>query len=137
MLDKVVGTFGALFVILLFTFCGTIFAGLIGEWYALQNEAQFLAQSQGKYGGYTTEANTELQNFVADRRLDRSRLTVQVSAPGAPVPWGTPVRATVTYNFPYRLGRWVSFDVPVTGRGRAVSTYLRGAYNVSYTSPSW
>ena len=137
MLDKIVGTFGALFVILLFTFCGTLFVGLIGEWYAIQNEAQFLAQSQGKYGGYTQEANTELQNFVTTQHLDGSRLTVQVSASGAPVFWGTPVHATVTYNFPYQLGQWVSFDVPIAGRGRAVSTYLPGAYNVNYTSPSW
>ena len=137
MLDKVTGTFGALFVILLFVFCGALFTGLVGEWYAIQNEAQFLAVSQGKYGGYTREANTELNRFITERRLDRSRLNVQVSAPGAPVPWGTPVHATVTYNFPYRLGRWVGFDVPITGRGRAVSTYLKDAYSVSYTSPRW
>ena len=137
MLDKVIGTFGALFIILIFVLCGVLFIGLVGQWYIIQNEAQFLAHSQGKYGGYTQEANNELQTFVAEKGLDRDRLSVQVSAPGAPVPWGTPVHAKITYNFPYRLGQWVNFDVPISGQGRAVSTYLRGAYNVSYTYPSW
>ena len=126
-----------MFVVLLFAFCATLFIGLTGEWHAIQNEAQFLAQSQSKYGGYTPEANTELREFIADRRIDRTRLSVYASASGAPVAWGTPVHATITYNFPYKLGKWVDFDVPITGQGRAVSTYLPGAYNVSYTHPLW
>ncbi|MEW5898764.1 MAG: hypothetical protein AB1652_06275 [Bacillota bacterium] len=137
MLDKVIATFGALFVILLFMLGGALFIGWIGQWYALQNEADFLAKSQGKYGGYTTEANAELNRFIAERNLDRSRLTVQVSAPGGPVYWGTPVRATITHNFPFRLGNFVAFDVPVTGAGRSVSAYAPGAYNVTYTWPTY
>lgn len=136
MLDKIIATFGALFILLIFTISGALFVGLIGQWYAIQNEAAFLAASQGKYGGYTTEANAELSRFISERRLEKSRLVVQVSASGSPRPWGTPVTATVTYNHPVRLGRWVSFDAPVTGRGRAVSAYLPGTYSVTYTSPS-
>ena len=137
MLDRIIATFGALFVILIFVFCGALFIGWIGQWYALQNEADFLAKSQGKYGGSTWEANAELNRFIAERNLDRSRLTVQVSASGGPVYWGTPVRAEMTYRFPFRLGQWFSFDVPVTGAGRSVSAYAPGAYSVTYTWPTF
>lgn len=137
MLDKVIATFGALFILLLFTICGTLFIGMIGQWYAIQNEAVFLATSQGKYGGYTTEANAELNRFITERRLEKTRLNVEVSAPGTPRPWGTPVTATITYNHPIRLGRWLSIDAPIAGHGRAVSAYLQGNYQVTYTSPAY
>lgn len=137
MLDKVIGTFGVMFVILLFTITGGMFIGTIGQWYIIQNEAQFLAASQGKYGGYTTEANAELQKFIADHKLDPKRLNVEVSAAGIPAPWGKPVTARITYNSPFKLGQWVSFDIPLSGYGRAVSNYLPGAYSVTYISPRW
>ena len=137
MLDKVVAAVGALIILCVFAVGLALTSGITGFWYALQNEAAYLAASQAKYGGYTTEANAELNRFIAERNLDRSRLTVQVSAPGAPVYWGTPVRANMTYRFPFRLGRWATFDVPVTGAGRAVSAYAPGAYNVTYTWPGY
>ena len=135
MLDKVVATFGALFVLTVFVIGFAISLGLMGLWYNLQNEAVYLAVSQAKYGGYTTKANTELNRFIQECKLDRSRLTVQVSAAWGPVPWGTPVRATLTYRYPFKLAKWFTFDVPVTGAGRAVSAYVPGIYNVSYTGP--
>lgn len=137
MLDKVIATFGALFILVVFALGLAMLSGLTGLWFGLQNEADFLAKSQGKYGGYTTEANIELGRFITDRRLDRSRLTVQVSAPGSPVSWGNPVRAAVSYNFPFNLGRWATINVPLTAYGRAVSAYVPGAYNVAYTWPSY
>ncbi|NSW82733.1 MAG: hypothetical protein HPY90_05570 [Syntrophothermus sp.] len=137
MLDKVVGVFGALFLILLMTFTSALFIGMIGQWYAIQNEAQFLAVSQGKYGGFTTQANAELQRFVSDRKLDRQRLDVQVSAAGGPVAWGQPVTAQITYQYPFKLGKLISFNVPISGKGWSVSTYLEGAYSATYTSPRW
>jgi ABC-type uncharacterized transport system permease subunit len=137
MLDKVAAAVGALIILCVFTLGLALTSGLTGFWYALQNEAAYLAASQAKYGGYTTEANVELNRFIQERSLDRSRLTVQVSAPGTPVYWGTPVRASMTYRFPFKLGKWASFDVPVTGAGRAVSAYAPGAYSVTYTWPSF
>lgn len=137
MLQKVIDTFGSLFIIMLFVISGALFTGLVGFWYAVQDEAQFLARSQGKYGGYTQEANNELVTFINDRRLDRGRLRVVVSSPGAPSPWGTPVHATIEYSFPFQVGQLISFDVPIKGAGRSVSTYLPGAYSVAYMHPSW
>lgn len=137
MLDKVIGTIGSLFIILLFVICGAVFVSLIGQWYLIQNEAQFLAQSQGKYGGYTQEANTQLASFISEHNIERSRINVQVSSPGRSTPWGTPVKATINYNFPFRVGNWINFNVPLKGVGESVSTYLPGAYSVTYTNPRW
>jgi len=136
MLDKVIGTFGTLFVILLFAMTSTLFVGMIGQWYAIQNQAQFLAESQGKYGGYTTIANNSLNGFISDFNLDRSKLQVNVSAPGGPVSYGSVVEAEIVYPFEFKLGNsFTPFNVPLTGRGRSVSTYLPNTYNVTYTAP--
>lgn len=137
MLQKVILTFGIVFVVMLFVLCGAQFIGMIGQWYALQNEAQFLARSQGKYGGYTTEANIELGRFVSTYKLDRSKVRIDASAKGAPVPWGTPVTASVENTYRFKVLGPISFDVPIKGVGRSVSTYLPGAYSVTYDVPRW
>lgn len=134
MLDKIIATFGALFILLLFAISATLFVGMIGQWYAIQNQAQFIASSEGKYGGYTTIADDSLQEFIKDFNLDKSKLNVTVSAPYAP--YGTVVTAEVTYPFEFSVGNWFTpFTVPLTGRGRSVSTYLPNIYNVNYTVP--
>ncbi|MEW6727595.1 MAG: hypothetical protein ACOYU7_10130 [Bacillota bacterium] len=136
MLDKIIATFGALFIILGFTMAGTLFCGMIGQWYAIENQAQFLAASQGKYGGYTTEADEALRDFCRDFKLDRSEIEVDVSAPGGPVPWGQTVTASITVPFKFQVGSFVAtFTVPLTGYGRAVSSYQPDFYDVTYTSP--
>lgn len=136
MLDKVMATFGALFVILLFAMTSTLFVGMLGQWYALQNQAQFLASSQGKYGGYTTIADSSLDRFIRDFNMDPAKMNVDVSAPRGPVSYGTVVTAEITYPFEFKVGNaFTPFTVPLTGRGRSVSTYLPGTYNVSYTAP--
>jgi len=136
MLAKFVAAVTSLFILLGFALCCALLVGMIGQWYALQNEAQYLAVSQGKYGGYTTEADEGLRDFIRERNLDPARLTVEVSAPNAPVPWGTTVWARLTYRFRFGAGNFLApFEVTLTATGRAVSTYLPGAYDVVYTSP--
>lgn len=137
MLDKVIATFGALFILLVFAMCSVLFIGMMGQWIAVQDQAHFLAKSQGKYGGYTTEADRTLREFCVNLNLNESvvRQNTHVSAPGAPVPWGTPVTARITNEFDFRLGNFVAFKVPLTGVGWSVSTYLPGTYDVTYTSP--
>lgn len=138
MLEKVIALFGAIFILLGFVMTSALFLGMMSQWYALQDEAQFLAASQGKYGGYTVEANNQLREFINNFKLDRSKLTVKVSAPNAPRPWGQTVTATITYLFEFKVGRFITpFTVPLTGRGASVSTYIPGTYNVAYTSPSY
>lgn len=134
-----------LFYIRLFLITGLVMAGafflaMFKLSWALQDEAQFLAASQGKYGGYTVEANNSLREFVAEQKLNPANLTVRVSAPNQPVPWGTVVKADITYNFRFKVGEFIDIPtpIPLTGRGRSTSTYLEGAYTgVNYTSPAF
>lgn len=140
MLDKVIAAFGGVFIILLFAICGAVFLSMLSQVYILQDEAQFLARSYGKYGGHTTEANQQLNQFIQNRNLDRSRIeSISVSPSGGGGGyWGTPIQATIKYNFPFGVGSLVpTFDVPLTCTGHSVSTYLEGAYNVTYTNPYW
>lgn len=138
MLEKVIALFGAIFILLGFVMTAALFLGMMSQWYALQDEAQFLAASQGKYGGYTVEANNQLREFINNFKLDRSKLIVKVSAPNAPRPWGQTVTARITYPFEFKVGNFITpFTVLLTGRGVSVSTYIPGTYNVAYTSPSY
>ncbi|MDI6906428.1 MAG: hypothetical protein QMC81_02910 [Thermoanaerobacterales bacterium] len=117
--------------------CLAITQGMMTLWHATENQAQFLAISQGRYGGYTTEADEAMRDFCHDLNLDCSEIEVAVSAPGGPVPWGTVVTAKVTVPFKFQLGSFlVPFEVPLTGYGRSVSTYLPGSFDVTYTWPS-
>lgn len=119
---------------------GALFLGMFKLSWALQDEAQFLAASQGKYGGYTVEADNSLREFVIEQKLNPENLTVYVSAPNQPVPWGTVVRADITYNFTFKVGEFIDIPtpIPLKGRGRSTSTYIEGAYTgINYTSPSY
>lgn len=138
MLEKVIALFGAIFILLGFVMTAALFLGMMSQWYALQDEAHFLAASQGKYGGYTVEANNQLRQFINDFKLNPSKLSVYVSAPNAPRPWGQTVTARITYPFEFKVGSFITpFTVPLTGRGASVSTYIPGTYNAAYTSPSY
>lgn len=136
MLEKVIALIGGLFFLLGFALTAALFIAMIGQWYMLQSEAQFLAASQGRYGGYTVEADAQLRQFVQEHNLDRSKLKVIVSAPNAPKPWGQAVTAEITYPFDFKVGSFIKpFTVSLTGKGEAVSMYIPGTLNVVYTSP--
>lgn len=144
MLVTVLENTAAIHILIFVVFCIAMscmfFLSMMPQAFYLQNEAQFLAESQAKYGGYTVEANNHLMQFVAEEKIDTSKLKVSVSAPNAPVEWGTPVRADLQYNYVFKVGSFVELPtpIPLRGRGRAVSTYLEGAYaGVAYTSPSY
>ncbi|MEG6617495.1 hypothetical protein V6C27_13865 [Peptococcaceae bacterium 1198_IL3148] len=139
MLKDMVSTFGMLFILIGFLVAGALFIGMMGQWYALQNQAQFIAVSQGKYGGYTEQADNALKEFVQDMNLEPTKVDVYVSAPNSPVPWGTTVKAEVTNHFRFKVGTFLDITTPIklTGRGRAVSSYMPGTYTVTYTSPSY
>lgn len=136
MLHKVIMTifsfiafvFGAVFTVAL---VATLF-----KWYFLQNQANFIANSQGKYGGYTTSAHQQLIDFTREKGFDLSRMEIEVSAPDEPAPWGTPVSATIKYIHPVKLGNLITpVDVELVAEGWDVSRYIKGKYEVTYTSP--
>lgn len=104
--------------------------------YQLQDEADFIAETQGKYGGYTTVAHEHLLEFTRDRNFDISKMEVEVSAPDEPVPWGTPVSTTIRYQHQVKVGNLITpFYVELIGEGWDVSRYVEGKYAVTYMSP--
>jgi len=138
MLDKFIAFFFVLLMTMGMAIGGALIVGMVGQWNSLQNQAQFLAASQGKYGGYTVQADNTLDSFINDLNLDRNQLDIKVSAPNSPVNWGTTVWARITYNFEFKIVNFITpIMVPLHVEGRAVSTYLPGTYNVIYTSPTY
>jgi hypothetical protein len=124
-----------LFIFLIFLISGVALMGMVNQWYETQDLAQFIARSEGIYGGYTADTQNDVTQFCQDTKL--ANATVEVSAPGAPVMFGTPVSATVSVPFTFQIGSIVTLktSVPITGIGRSISSFLPGEFNVAYTSP--
>lgn len=134
MLDKVIMLPFSMFIFFLFAFFAAIGVIMFGQWCMVQNEAQFVAASMGKWGGYTEDADEVIDNLADRLNLSRHEIKVQVSDIG-PVPWGQPVEARVTVPFNFKLGEYEVGRYELTGVGHAVSSYLEGAYSVSYIYP--
>lgn len=134
MLDKVIMLPFSLVVIFMFAFFSVTGMALFGQWFMVQSQAQFVASSMGKWGGYTSEAQQAMNDFASRINVPRSQISVQVSDVG-PVPWGKQVWARVTVPFKFQVGQYNVGTYSLSGLGRSVSTYLKGAYNVSYVSP--
>lgn len=111
--------------------------GLTGQWFKTQALAAHLANSQAKFGGYTTTANQVLYRFVAGAGDSLQVVEVNVSAPGGPVPYGTTVTAEVRAVYHMQIGGVNLAPVPITGKGQAVSAYWPGVLDVRYTYPNW
>ncbi|MGB9825757.1 MAG: hypothetical protein ACPLRU_03700 [Desulfofundulus sp.] len=135
MLDKVLMIPFSMFMIFMFAFFAVTGIGMFSQWCMVQNEAQFVAASMGKWGGYTADAENSVREFASRINCPRSQIRVEVSAVG-PVPWGKGVWAKVSVPFRFKVGKYDVGTYTLTGLGRSVSTYLEGAYNVSYVSPS-
>lgn len=137
MIDTIIAKLSTIGFIILTFILGALILEMMCKWYMVQEQAQFLAKSQGKYGGYTTSADNSLKNFARDIKANNHDLSVEVSAPNTPVPWGTVVTSKITYMYHFGVGNVLSIKVSLPGKGRSVSTYLEGAYDVVYTSPSY
>lgn len=139
MLSKIIAAIGNTYQYLLLFVAGGLFLVMLNQAYAVQNQAQFLATAQGKYGGYTVEADNTLKDFVNEFNIKPGDIDVTVSAPNNPVPWGTPVGAEITTYFHFKVGEVIDLKTPIaiTGRGRSVSSYEPGNYSVTYMSPSY
>lgn len=120
-------------MLMFFMFFALAVIGIVmfGQWCMVQNEAQFIASSMGKWGGYTEQAAQSLQDF--SQRIN-AHATVQVSSVG-PVPWGQAVQAKVSVPFKFRLGNINVGTYTLTGTGQSVSSYLGNYNGVSYFSP--
>jgi len=133
-LEKVVAFLFILFFFLALTFVAAVGVTMFVQWGAVQNQAQFVAASMGRWGGYTQEAENAVQEFASRIKLPRHAVRVEVSDPG-PVPFGQPVWARITVPFEFRVGPFDVGTYDLTGLGRSVSSYLPGAYQVGYVSP--
>lgn len=134
MLEKIVSFMFMMFFLFAFAFVASIGVALFVQWGAVQNQAQFVAASMGRWGGYTQEAENAVREFAARVKLPRYAVRVEVSDPG-PVPFGQPVWARITVPFEFRVGPFDVGTYDLTGLGRSVSSYLPGAYQVAYVSP--
>jgi hypothetical protein len=123
-----------LFFLLIFAFAAVVGVTAFAHWGAVQNQAQFVAASMGRWGGYTQEAENAMRDFASRFKVSRSAVRVEVSAVG-PVSFGTPVWARVTVPYDFRVGSWRITTFNLTGMGRSVSSYLPGAYSASYVLP--
>ncbi|MBM7854948.1 hypothetical protein JOC37_001328 [Desulfohalotomaculum tongense] len=140
MLKDMVMSFGSIFLFLCFVVAGGMFIGMVTQWNAVQNEAQYIARSMGKYGGYTTEADEDLRKFTKELNIAPDDIDVEIEPVSAPVDWGTTVTAKITRKFHFKVGEFIDIKtpIPLVGKGRSVSTYLDGAYSgISYCYPSY
>ena len=142
MLDRFIMTIGVFFLILAFALGGAELVSMIFVEFNVQNEAQQIAMSEGHYGGYTSDEQSAVEQYIATycqkQRLSWSEpQAVNVSAPGSPVAYGTNVSATLTMPFNFALGSFMpGFNVNLTGTGRSVSSYIQGMTpSVTYASP--
>jgi hypothetical protein len=65
------------------TLGGMELQGVVLQMDNVQNEAQVVAMSEGRYGGYNTVAESSVDQFAQQQKLERDQVTVNVSAPGA------------------------------------------------------
>lgn len=134
MLDKIIMLPFSMFIFFLFAFLSVIGVIMFGQWTMVQNEAQFVASSMGKWGGYTSHAEDIVDRFADKVNLSRNKIKVDVSDVG-PIPWGQPIEARITVPFNFELGDYKVGTYNLTGVGHSVSSNL-GAYSgISYIHP--
>jgi len=123
----------AFFLIFAFAVMAIMGMAMIHHWAAVQSEAQAVASSMGKWGGYTDQANQLLTGFAQEMDISVSDITVQVSDIG-PIPYGQGISVQLSVPFDFKLGNWNVGTFDLKGIGQSVSSYL-GGYNVSYVYP--
>jgi hypothetical protein len=128
------------FLFLAFAFGGVGMVNMAFAEYSVQNEAQQIAMSEGRYGGYTTGEQNAVEQYIDSfcqkQNLDPSQAVLDVSASSNPASYGANVTATlnVPYNFQV-LGGSIP-GITLTGTGRSVSSYVSGMTpDVTYTAP--
>jgi ABC-type branched-subunit amino acid transport system substrate-binding protein len=132
LLDRVISTYGMLFVFLIFLISGVALMGMVNQWYETQDIAQYIARSEGIYGGYTPDTKSAVSQFCQDTKLVNATVTVS-----DPATFGAPVWAKVSVPFTFQIGSIMTLQtsMPITGIGRSISAYLPGESSVAYTSP--
>ena len=124
MLENVITFPFIMFIILLFAFFAVTGMAMFNQWAMVQNQAQFVAVSVAKWGIYTNEAEASINNFANQLNLPRSAIKVNTTSGS----YGQGIIADVTVPFNFKVGKYSAGLFDIKGMGRAVSTYMPGAY---------
>lgn len=103
--------------------------GILGglfNWYRLNGQANFIADSMSRYGCYTTIAEQALDNFCLQAKIDKSKIRVTVSPSMSRAAYGQPVSVRLDYDYNFRIGQINLAPWPLSANGTAVSTYIQG-----------
>jgi hypothetical protein len=138
--------FMVIFMILLlvgFSIGGAETVAMVDASFSIQNEAQAIAMSEGRYGGYTSYSQNQVDQYISQYDLAQSvnatePQAVTVSAAGAPAQYGMDVTATITVPFKFQIGSsfMPPFTITLSGTGRSVSSFIDGVTPAAtYVSP--
>jgi hypothetical protein len=130
MLERVIGTIGMIFIFLIVLMGAAMFMGVIGQWYKVQDQAQFLATSIGD-SGYE---NASIQSEFAGWNAEYCRNEALINPSGSnftaytqsnPAPWGSPINVEVDDNMQISLLGFPSkLPSPIKGIGKSLSSFL-------------
>jgi hypothetical protein len=130
MLERVIGTIGMIFIFLIVLMGAAMFMGVMGQWYKVQDQAQFLATSIGDSGYESSGIQTEFDDWNAEYCRDEATINPTGSNFSAytqsnPVPWGSPITVEIDDNMQISLlGFPSTLPSPIRGIGKSLSSFL-------------
>jgi hypothetical protein len=134
-----------IFLVIMVVFGGTEMVVMVSTDFSVQSEAQVIAMSEGKYGGYTVPEQASVEAYIGtycasdeSNPLNPNHAAVGVSAAGSPVAYGTEVTSVLTVPFQFwQIGKYLpGTEILLTGRGKSISSYIPGVTpDVAYASP--
>ncbi len=135
MLSDVLMTILSFFLVTMFAFGGVMCEGMVVAWGSVQNEAQSVAMIMSQQGGFTLTAENAIDQYLQSAGYSQTDTTITVTDPGGAIPFGTPVSVSITVPFQFQVGSFFSFPAPLTGTGRAASSYISAGGSEEYISP--
>ncbi|MGD0620964.1 MAG: hypothetical protein ABSA82_00640 [Thermacetogeniaceae bacterium] len=130
MLERVIGTIGMIFIFLIVLMGAAMFMGVMGQWYKVQDQAQFLAVSIGDSGYESSTIQAEFDGWNAEYCRDEATINQAESnftgyTQSNPAPWGSPITVEVDDNVQISLlGFPSTLPSPIKGIGKSLSSFL-------------
>jgi hypothetical protein len=130
MLERVIGTIGMIFIFLIVLMGAAMFMGVMGQWYKVQDQAQFLATSIGDSGYESSAIQAEFDDW--DARYCRNEATINLAESDfarytqeSPASWGSPITVAIDDNMQIDLlGFPATLPSPIRGIGKSLSSFL-------------
>jgi hypothetical protein len=130
MLERVIGTIGMIFIFLIVLMGAAIFMGVVGQWYKVQDQAQFLATSIADSGYESSTIQAEFNDWNADycrgeAIINQAGSNFNAYTQESPAPWGSPIAVEVDDNLQISLlGFPSTLPNPIRGIGKSLSSFL-------------